>query len=91
MAQVYATSEQSGQSSPNPVQRFFLSSDARAAAGISRSHFDFYLREGLVVPVGRTESGYLVFDEAEIDRLRQIVTLRRDGQSLKQIREEIGR
>ena len=91
MAQVFATSDQSNQGGARTVQRLFLSSDARASAGISRSHFDFYLREGLVLPVGRTESGYLIFDEPEIDLLRQIVTLRREGRSLKQIREEIGR
>lgn len=91
MAQVYAKTEGSNQPRSNRVQRFFLSSDARAAVGISRSHLDFYLREGLVLPVGRTESGYLVFDEAEIELLRQIVTRRREGQSLKEIREEIGR
>lgn len=74
-----------------PLLRFYMTSDLRAATGITRTHLDFYLREGLIVPTARTESGYLLFDEAELERLRLIIADRRDGRSLREIRERLGR
>jgi MerR family transcriptional regulator, Zn(II)-responsive regulator of zntA len=91
MAQVSEISNIASNSATRTVAKLYLSSDVRAAAGISRSHFDFYLREGLVQPVGRTESGYLIFDETEVSLLKRIVASRQDGQALKAIREDIGR
>lgn len=74
----------------SPV-RLFMTSDVRAATGLSRTHLDFYIREGLVHPVARTESGYLLFDQAEVELLNAIVAERRSGVSLKDIRQRIGR
>jgi DNA-binding transcriptional MerR regulator len=76
---------------PPPLARFYLTSDLRAATGLTRTHLDFYLREGLIVPTARTESGYLLFDDAEVRRARQIVAARRDGEGLKEIRARLGR
>ena len=71
--------------------RLYLTSDLRAATGLSRTHMDFYLREGLVRPSARTEGGYLLFDEAELATLRAVLRWRHEGLGLKQIRERLGR
>ncbi len=68
-----------------------MTSDVRAATGLSRTHLDFYIREALVRPAARTESGYLLFDQNEVALLREIVAARRNGVALRDIRERIGR
>jgi DNA-binding transcriptional MerR regulator len=52
---------------------------------------DFYLREGIVRPTARTESGYLLFDERELDTLRVVLRWRQDGLGIKEIRDRLGR
>jgi len=74
-----------------PAPRLYLSGDLRAATGLARTHLDFYLREGLIVPTMRTESGYLLFDEAELATLRRIIAWREDGLGLREIRARLGR
>lgn len=74
-----------------PLARFCMTSDLRAATGLTRTHLDYYLREGLIVPTARTESGYLLFDEAEVARARAIIAARRAGASLREIRDRLGR
>jgi MerR family Zn(II)-responsive transcriptional regulator of zntA len=81
----------SGFAPPAPLARFFMTSDLRAATGLTRTHLDFYLREGLILPTARTESGYLLFDERELALLRRIVAARQAGESLRDIRRRIGR
>ena len=76
---------------PGPLPRLYLTSDLRAATGLSRTHMDFYLREGIVVPTARTESGFLLFDERELHTLRMVLTWRRDGVGIKEIRARLGR
>lgn len=71
--------------------RLYMTSDLRAATGLSRTHMDYYLREGLVVPTARSESGYLLFDQTELDILRSIVADRRAGIPLREIRRRLGR
>ncbi len=73
------------------MTRFYMTSDLRAATGLTRTHLDFYLREGLIVPTARTESGYLLFDEAELATLREIVARRREGAGIREIRQRLGR
>ncbi|MDP9366222.1 MAG: MerR family transcriptional regulator [Chloroflexota bacterium] len=82
--------------SPRPATagapgRLYLTADLRAATGLSRTHMDFYLREGLVRPTTRAESGLLLFDEAELATLRDVLRWRHEGIGLKQIRERLGR
>lgn len=79
------------QPEPTSLPRLYMTSDLRAATGLSRTHLDYYLREGLIRPAARTESGYLLFDDRELALLRQIVERRQAGVPLRQIREEIGR
>ena len=77
---------------PRPATgRFYMTSDLRAATGLPRTHLDFYLREGLILPTARTESGYLLFDESEIATLREIIAWRHAGLGIRDIRERLGR
>ncbi len=80
-----------GGSGGAPAARFYMTSDLRAATGLTRTHLDFYLREGLVRPTARAESGYLLFDEAELATLRTVLRWRAEGIGLKQIRQRLGR
>lgn len=73
------------------LPRLYMTADLRAATGLSRTHLDFYLRAGLVLPAARTESGFLLFDDAELATLREIVALRQAGVPLREIRDRIGR
>jgi MerR family Zn(II)-responsive transcriptional regulator of zntA len=84
-------SSQPEQPQPGSLPRLYMTSDLRAATGLSRTHLDFYLREGLIRPAARTESGYLLFDDRELALLRRIIERRQAGASLREIRQEIGR
>jgi DNA-binding transcriptional MerR regulator len=68
-----------------------MTSDLRAATGLTRTHLDFYLREQIILPTARTESGYLLFDETELDILRQVIAWRQTGVSIRAIRARLGR
>ena len=74
-----------------PLARFYMTSDLRAATGLTRTHLDFYLREGVIVPTARTESGYLLFDDRELATLRQVIAWRESGIGVREIRERLGR
>ena len=74
-----------------PLARLYMTSDLRAATGLARTHMDFYLREGLIQPTARTESGYLLFDDAELTVLRAVIGLRQEGLGIREIRARIGR
>jgi hypothetical protein len=80
-----------GRHSADTLPRLYMTGDLRAVTGLSRTQLDFYLRDGLVKPTARTESGFLLFDDAEVELVRQIVSERRNGVALKEIRRRIGR
>ena len=73
------------------LARFYMTSDLRAATGLTRTHLDFYLREGIILPTARTESGYLLFDDEELSVLRQVIAWRQDGVGVRDIRDRLGR
>lgn len=74
-----------------PLARFFMSGDLRAATGLSRTHLDFYLREGVILPTARTESGYLLFDDSEVAVAHQVIAWRQQGISIRDIRTRLHR
>ena len=86
---VSAQSAQSAQA--RSLVRFYMTSDLRAATGLTRTHLDFYLRENIIVPTARTESGYLLFDDTELATLRQVITWRQDGVGIRDIRARLDR
>ena len=73
------------------IPRFYMSGDLRAATGLSRTQLDYYLREGVVQPTARTESGYLLFDEHERDIVDRIIGWREEGIGLREIRQRLHR
>ena len=83
----------SAESAPAPpaLARFYMTSDLRAATGLTRTHLDFYLREGIILPTARTESGYLLFDDEELAVLRQVIAWRQAGVGVREIRDRLGR
>jgi DNA-binding transcriptional MerR regulator len=68
-------------------ERLYMTAELRAAAGISRTTMDFYLRKGILSPTERSESGQLLFAAAERDKLLRIVGYRRQGYNLREIRQ----
>jgi len=80
-----------GRQSADTLPRLYMTGDLRAVTGLSRTQLDYYLRDGLVKPTARTESGFLLFDDAEVELVRHIVSERRSGVALKDIRRRIGR
>ncbi len=74
-----------------PARRLYLTSDLRAATGLARTHMDFYLREGIIRPTARTESGYLLFDDGELETLRAVLRWREQGIAIREIRQRLGR
>jgi len=55
--------------------------------GLSPEALQFYERLGLVLPVGRTRSGYRLYDVETLRRLRFIRMARELGSSVEEIRE----
>lgn len=61
--------------------------DLAKQTGVSVRTLHYYEEIGLLSPSHRTEAGYRLYDEADIIRLQQIVSLRQIGFSLEQIRK----
>jgi hypothetical protein len=87
-----------GHAPPAPVDRgpvadarLYMTGDLRALTGLPRTHMDFYLREGIIQPTLRTESGYLLFDAAELETLRAVLRWRGEGVGIREIRDRLGR
>lgn len=60
-------------------------------AGVTVRTLHHYDEIGLVVPAGRTDSGYRTYGAAEIERLQEVLFFRELGFSLETIREIVGR
>ena len=74
-------------SSARSSERLYMTGDLRALTGLPRTHMDFFLREGIIRPVTRTESGYLLFDDTELETLRAVLRWREEGVGISEIRE----
>ena len=55
--------------------------------GVSRRAIQGYERAGLVLPTGKNERGYLLYDEDAMKRIRQIKFFQDMGFSIKEIKE----
>lgn len=86
-----AATTANGRTAPDRLVRFYMTSDLRAATGLTRTHLDYYLREGLILPTARTESGYLLFDDRELETLRAVIAHRRAGLGIREIKARLGR
>ena len=74
-----------------PAARLYMTGDLRALTGLPRTHMDFYLREGIIQPTMRTGSGYLLFDQTELENLRAVLRWREEGVGIREIRDRLGR
>lgn len=59
--------------------------EVAAAAGVTIRTLHHYESVGLLDPSGRTESGYRLYDDADLERLYRICVLRRLGMPLAEI------
>ena len=71
--------------------RLYMTGDLRAQTGLPRTHLDYYLREGIIRPTMRAGSGYLLFDESELETLRAVLRWREEGVGIREIRDRLGR
>lgn len=53
--------------------------------GISRTTLLYYDKIGLLYPEARNASGYRLYSQADVERLKQIITLKNAGVPIKQI------
>lgn len=65
----------------------FRAKEFAAKAGVTVRTLHFYDRVGLLPPSERTDSGYRLYGNAELERLEQIVALRFVGFDLDQIKK----
>lgn len=71
---------------------FYLVKDLARAAGLSIHTVKYYLKLGLLRETGRSpETNFRYFDDAVLERLREICRLRREGKSIREIQAQIGR
>ena len=59
--------------------------------GVSASTIRFWLGEGLITAARRTESGYQLFDDSAIARIRHIRKLQEKRLTIEEIREHIAK
>lgn len=56
-------------------------------ANTNVSTIRYYLSQGLLEPVEKTQVGYMIFDESSLERLKQIITLREnDRRTIEEIK-----
>lgn len=69
----------------------YLIKDVARQTGLSVHTIKYYLKLGLVKEFGRSkETNFRYFDDATIERLRQIIDYRKKKVSLRKIKEIIG-
>ena len=66
--------------------RLYQAKEFAAKAGVSVRTLHFYDRVGLLTPAARTEAGYRLYGDAELERLEQILALRFVGFELDRIK-----
>lgn len=60
--------------------------EVAALAGVSVRTLHHYDELGLVVPSGRTDAGYRLYDHADLERLQEVLTLRALGLPLAEVK-----
>jgi DNA-binding transcriptional MerR regulator len=67
-----------------------LIKDLSRTTGFSIYTLKFYLKTGLIKEVSRSpETRYRYFDETTVEKLKKIRSLRREGKSLREIKDEL--
>ena len=72
------------------MPNILLIKDLSRVTGYSIHTLKFYLKTGLIKEVSRSpETRYRYFDDSTIDKLQKIHSLRKQGRSLKDIKDEL--
>jgi len=72
------------------MSKIYLIKDLARITGYSIYTLKYYLKIGLIKEVSRSpETRFRYFDESTIERLKKIRGLRREGRSIKEIRDEL--
>jgi DNA-binding transcriptional MerR regulator len=61
-------------------------SDLAIEAGLSYDTVYYYIREELITESGRIGNRQRIFDEGDLEKLKRIVSLRKEGKSIDDIR-----
>jgi DNA-binding transcriptional MerR regulator len=69
------------------TQRYFPASEFAGMAGVTVRTLHHYDHLGLLKPSARSEAGYRLYGEGDLERLEQIIVLKFLGLPLKKIRE----
>jgi len=65
----------------------YLIGELAKLAGISVDTLRFYEKNGLIVPKGRSESGYRIYDQNSVEQVKFILNAKQLGLSLDEIKE----
>ncbi len=72
------------------IPNIFLIKDLARLTGYSIYTIKFYLKIGLIKEISRSpETRYRYFDDSTVELLRRIRTLRKEGKSIKSIKDEL--
>lgn len=69
------------------AQRFLAASEFAEIAGVTVRALHHYDRLGLLTPTARSEAGYRLYSEGDLERLEQVIVLKFLGLPLKKIRD----
>lgn len=72
------------------IQDHFQIGEVADAVGLSLRTIRYYEEIGLVAPSGRTEGGFRLYTESDVDRLRLVKALKPVGLSLETMTELLG-
>ncbi len=72
------------------IPNIYLIKDLATLSGFSVYTLKYYLNIGLFEEVSRSpETGFRYFDDTTIEKLKRIRALRREGKSIKEIKNEL--
>ena len=72
------------------MPNIYLIKDLARLTGYSIHTIKYYLKIGLIKEVSRSpETRYRYFDDSTVEKLKQIRSLRKEGKSIKEIKNEL--
>ena len=74
----------------NNISNIYLIKDLARLTGYSIHTVKYYLKEGLISEVSRSpETRFRYFDDSTIEKLKRIRSLRKEGKSIREIKDEL--
>lgn len=68
------------------MKQYWKIGDLSKTTGLTKRTLRFYNQIGLLSPSGKTESGHRLYNESDLSRLQQILSLKELGLSLEEIK-----